>query len=310
MFKRIRGMILLLLTALIWGTAFVAQSESMRYVQPFTYNCLRALLGGAVLIPVIFLFRGMKRGTDAKPADRRMTVIGGLCCGVMLCIASAFQQAGVAKTTAGKAGFITALYVILVPLIGLFTRKKPPAVIWLCAAAAIAGFGLLCISEDFSLGLGDLLVLCCTLFFALHIITVDFFCERAVDPTAMSCIQFFTAAALHAVGMQLFEEPHFADICAARNQILYAGILSSGVAYTLQIFGQRETPPTLATLVLSLESVFAALSGWLILHERLSLRELLGCALVLAAVIAAQLLTAGKQEQNAGGHENPQPPAG
>ena len=299
MFKKIRGCLLLLLTALIWGTAFVAQSEGMRYVQPFTYNCMRSLLGGAVLIPAVFLLRRMKRGNDtAKPADRRMTVIGGLCCGVLLCIASQLQQAGVSKTTAGKAGFITALYVILVPLIGLLTKKKPPNVIWLCVAGAIAGFWLLCIKEGFSLGTGDLLVLCCTLFFALHIITVDFFCERAVDPAAMSCIQFFTAGILLGIGMLLFETPHLRDIQAARNTILYAGILSSGVGYTLQIFGQRETPPTLATLIMSLESVFAALSGWILLHETLSLREGIGCAIVLASVIAAQLLTAGKQGHN------------
>ena len=299
MFKKIRGCLLLLLTALIWGTAFVAQSEGMRYVQPFTYNCMRSLLGGAVLIPVVVLFRCKKRGNDtAKPADRRMTVIGGLCCGVLLCIASQLQQAGVSKTTAGKAGFITALYVILVPLIGLLTKKKPPNVIWLCVAGAIAGFWLLCIKEGFSLGTGDLLVLCCTLFFALHIITVDFFCERAVDPAAMSCIQFFTAGILLGIGMLLFETPHLRDILAARNTILYAGVLSSGVGYTLQIFGQRETPPTLATLIMSLESVFAALSGWILLHETLSLREGIGCAIVLASVIAAQLLTAGKQGHN------------
>ena len=292
MLKRFRGCLMLLLTALIWGTAFVAQSEGMRYVQPFTYNCLRTLLGGFVLIPVIFLLRRLRRDSPAKPADRKRTLLGGICCGVLLCIASAFQQAGIAKTTAGKAGFITALYVILVPLIGLFTRKKPPKSIWLCVAAAIAGFWLLCIKDGFSLGTGDLLVLCCTFFFALHIITVDRFCEQNVDPTVMSCIQFFTAGILLGIAMLLFETPRLPDIFAAKSTILYAGIMSSGVAYTLQILGQRETPPALATLIMSLESVFAALSGWLILHEQLTLREGLGCALVFAAVLAAQLLTA------------------
>lgn len=298
MFRRIRGCLFLLITALIWGTAFVAQSEGMRYVQPFTYNSLRTLLGGVVLLPIIFLFRRFRRDTDSRPVSRKMTVLGGICCGVLLSIASEFQQAGIAKTTAGKAGFITALYVVLVPLIGLFTAKKPPKMIWLCVAAAVAGFWMLCMKEGFSLGTGDLLVLCCTFFFALHIITVDRFCARGVDPTVMSCIQFFTAGILLTVGMVIFETPRLADILAAGGTILYAGIMSGGVAYTLQIFGQRETPPTLATLIMSLESVFAALSGWLILHERLSLKEGIGCILVFAAVIAAQLLTAV-------GHKNP-----
>ncbi len=292
MFKRFRGCLMLLLTALIWGTAFVAQSEGMRYVRPFTYNCIRTLLGGFVLIPVIFLLRRLRRDAPPPPVSRRQTLLGGICCGVLLCIASALQQAGIAKTTAGKAGFITALYVVLVPLIGLFTRKKPPKTIWLCVAAAIAGFWLLCIKEGFFLGTGDLLVLCCTLFFALHIITVDRFCAHNVDPTVMSCIQFFTAGILLGIGMLLFETPRLPDILAAKGTILYAGVMSCGVAYTLQILGQRETPPAPATLIMSLESVFAALSGWLILHEQLTLREGIGCALVFAAVIAAQRLTA------------------
>ena len=181
---------------------------------------------------------------------------------------------------------------MIVPLLGLLTGKKPPKSIWLCVLCAVAGFWLLCMKAHFTLGAGDLLVLCCTVFFALHIITVDFFCERSVDPMLMSCIQFFTSGILLSAGMLLFEAPALSAICEAGIPILYAGILSCGVAYTLQILGQRDTPPTLATLLMSLESVFAALTGWLILHERLSLREAAGCFLVFTAVTAAQLLTA------------------
>lgn len=295
MLKRFRGCFLLLLTALIWGSAFVAQSEGMRYIGPFTFNCIRTLLGGIVLIPVICGARLGQKGREAKSFDRSMTLKGGICCGIILCIASEFQQAGIRYTTAGKAGFITALYVVIVPLLGLLTRKKPPNLIWFCVACAVAGFWLLCMKEQLTLGKGDLLVLCCTLFFAVHIITVDFFCARAVDPVMMSCIQFFTAGILLGIGMLLFESPHLSEIRSAGISILYAGIMSSGVAYTLQILGQRETPPTLATLLMSLESVFAALSGWLILHERLTFRECAGCILVFTAVTAAQLLTAAEQ---------------
>jgi len=298
MLKRFRGCFLLLLTALIWGSAFVAQSEGMRHIGPFTFNCIRTLLGGIVLIPVICGARLLQKGLPPQYSDRSMTLKGGICCGVILCIASGFQQVGIQYTTAGKAGFITALYVVLVPLLGLLMHKKPPRKIWICVASAVAGFWLLCMKEQFTLGKGDLLVLCCTLFFAVHIMTVDHFCARAVDPMMMSCIQFFTAGLLLGVGMLLFETPHLPDIRSASVSILYAGILSCGVAYTLQILGQRETPPTLATLLMSLESVFAALSGWLILHERLTLREGAGCILVFTAVTAAQLLTAAEQSKN------------
>ena len=298
--RPLRGSLMLLTAAIIWGSAFVAQSEGMAYVEPFTYNAVRTLLGGIVLIPIIFLMRYFGRGQPREPIDRKQTVLGGICCGVILCAASSFQQAGIKETTAGKAGFITALYVVIVPVFSIALRKKPPAAVWLCIAGAVAGFYLLCIREDFTLGRGDLLVLICAFIFALHIMAVDHFCEKHTDPAVMSCIQFFTAGILLTVCMLLFESPKAERILAARNTILYAGILSSGGGYTLQILGQRETSPTAATLLMSLESVFAALSGWLFLHEQLSLREGIGCALVLASVIAAQLLTSGSQKSRNG----------
>ena len=288
--KRISGSIMLLTTALIWGIAFVAQSDGMNYVEPFTYGAVRTLLGGVVLIPVIALFRrsGGKKTQTAKSPFVKTNIVGGICCGVMLFAASSLQQIGIKYTTAGKAGFITALYVIIVPMIELVFYRRSSLKIWLCTAAA-AGFYLLCINEGFTVSKGDLYVLASALFFALHIMTVDRFNKKAADGTVMSCIQFFTAGTLMLICMFIFEKPEISGIIAAWLPILYGGVMSCGVAYTLQIPGQRYTDPTVATLLMSLESVFAALAGALLLSETLSLKELSGCALVFAAVIAAQI---------------------
>lgn len=299
--KRLRGNILLLITAIIWGTAFVAQSEGMRYVEPFTYNAMRTLLGGIVLIPVIALFRRQKTPPDenGSSADsRKTTVIGGIVCGVFLFIASSFQQWGIVETTAGKAGFITALYVTIVPLIELVLYRRSSLKVWFCVFLALAGFYLLCIKEGFTIGRGDLLVLCGAFFYAGHIMVIDHFNEKNTDGMKMSCIQFFTAGILMTVCMFLFENPQVEAIFDAKYTILYAGIMSSGAAYTLQILGQRDTDPTSATLIMSLESVFAALSGWIILSEALSLKELSGCILVFIAVILTQLGASAAPEKN------------
>ncbi len=296
MIKQLRGSMMLLITAVIWGTAFVAQSEGMRYVEPFTYNAMRTLLGGVVLIPVIAAFRRAGRKTRAPAKDTpplRTTVIGGIVCGIVLFIASSFQQSGIVMTTAGKAGFITALYIILVPLIQFVLYRKSSLMVWFCVLLAAGGFWLLCIKEGFSVGIGDLLVLCGAFFFAVHIMVIDHFNSRHTDGMLMSCIQFLTAGSLMLICMLLFETPQLSSILDAKYTILYAGVMSCGVAYTLQILGQRDTDPTAATLLMSLEAVFAALSGWLILHEVLTLKELTGCVLVFIAVILAQLQPPG-----------------
>lgn len=303
MSKKMRGNLMLLLTALIWGTAFVAQSAGMDHVQPFTYNGVRTLIGGLVLIPVIMLFDRLKPA-DSRPSAAEQKVInknsliGGICCGTVLCVASCFQQFGVSMTTAGKAGFITALYIVIVPLMGVFIKKKIPKIIWLCVAIAVAGFYLLCVKEGFSVGTGDLLVLCCAFFFSIHIMVIDHFTAGKVDGVRMSCVQFLVAGIMAIVLMFLFEEPTLASIWDARVSILYAGVMSCGVAYTLQILGQKDTDPTMATLLMSLESVFAALSGWVLLHESLSLKEIFGCAMVFAAVILAQIPLPVKANKN------------
>lgn len=301
MSKKLRGNILLLITAIIWGTAFVAQSEGMRYVEPFTYNGVRTLLGGIVLIPIIAVFGKKKPKAPKTDKDRqsaRITLIGGIVCGFFLFIAGSFQQSGIALTTAGKAGFITALYIIIVPLIELVLYRKSRLIVWICVFLASAGFYLLCIKEGFSIGKGDLLVLCGAFFFAMHIMVIDHFNEKQADGMRMSCIQFFTAGLLMTVCMFLFENPQIGSILDAKYTILYAGIMSCGAAYTLQILGQRDTDPTTATLIMSLESVFAALSGWIILHESLSIKELSGCILVFVAVILAQLKSSDKPTEN------------
>lgn len=291
MIKNFKGSIMLLITSIIWGTAFVAQSEGMNYVEPFTYNAMRTLLGGVVLIPVmiLFCFSDKRNGKEKSSCSLKNTVIGGICCGIALFIASSFQQAGIAQTTAGKAGFVTALYIVIVPMIGIFLHKKMPLRMWLFIAIALAGFWLLCIKQDIGISSGDLLVFFGAIFFAVHITVIDYFNQKNTDGVLMSCIQFFTAGLLMLICMFIFEKPTIPNIMGAGGTILYAGILSCGVAYTLQILGQKHTNPTLATMLMSLESVFAALSGWLILGEKLSIKEFIGCILIFAAVILAQL---------------------
>ena len=291
MSKKMQGNIALFLAALIWGSAFVAQSKGMEHVGPLTYNGVRTLVGFLVLIPVVcFLNRGWRgrMSVEEKKTLDKNTLIGGIFCGMILFVASTFQQFGIQYTSAGKAGFITALYIVMVPVAGLLFRRRVRWIVWPCVAAAIAGFWLLCIKEDFSLGTGDLLVLICAVFFTAHILVIDHFTPK-VDCVKMSCIQFFVCGSLALIGAFIFEEPTVPTILDAKWTILYAGVLSSGVAYTLQIVGQKMTEPTVATLLMSLESVFAALAGWLILHESFSPKEFIGCVLVFAAVIFAQI---------------------
>ncbi len=289
MSKKMQGNIMLLITAMIWGSAFVAQSKGMEFIGPFTFNVVRNFVGGIVLLPVVAIFsKNSGLSIEEKKLIDKNTLIGGVCCGVVLFIASSFQQYGLVHTTAGKAGFITALYIIIVPLLGMFMGKKVPKIVWGCVALAICGFWLLCIKEGFTVGLGDFMVLICALFYSLHIITIDHFGPKA-NCVKMSCIQFWVAGVISIIPMLMFEEPKVGAIMDAKWTILYAGVLSSGVAYTLQIIAQKYTEPTVATLLMSLESVFAALSGWLILHEVMMPKEFLGCILVFIAVILAQI---------------------
>lgn len=291
--KTLVSSLLLMLTALIWGVAFVAQSEGLNYVGGFTLNGSRFLVGGMVLLPYV-LFAGRKnRGESQKDREAekkrlKTGVIGGICCGCFLCLASSLQQFGIAYTTVGKAGFITALYIVIVPLLGLFMHHKVGANIWISVVIAAAGMYLLCITEEFSIGRGDLLVFLCAVGFSFHILVIDHFSPKA-DGVVISCVQFFTAGFISLVLMFAFEQPSWKGILAAWLPILYAGVMSSGVGYTLQIIGQKNLDPTVASLLMSLESVFAMLAGWVILGQKMSARELLGCALVFGAIILAQI---------------------
>lgn len=283
-----RKALLLLLTATIWGVAFVAQSVGMDYVGAFTFNAVRNVIGGLVLIPTILLFGRKSKGvsTDTKNgAQRKHTLIAGIWCGVCLFVASTLQQIGIQYTTVGKAGFITAMYIVLVPLLGIFLHKKVGFRVWLAVAIAVVGLYVLCVKPgEFSAQMGDLLVLLCAVAFSVHIMVIDHFAPTC-NGVKMSCIQFFTCAVLSSIGMFLFETPDIDSILQAWIPILYAGALSSGVGYTLQIVGQKGMNPTVASLILSLESTISVIAGWLILGQELSARELMGCAMVMIAIV-------------------------
>lgn len=277
-----------MLAALIWGGAFVAQSVGMDYTGPYTFNVMRSFLGSLVLLPVIFFLDKKKSEEEKERADKKVLIKGGICCGIILTISTTFQQIGLLHTTAGKAGFITALYILIVPILGIFLGKKAGIKVWISVVLALGGMYLLCVTSEFTIAFGDLMVLACAFVFSLHILAVDHF-SPMVDGVKLSCIQFFVCGTLSSFPMFLLEHPQLGQILDAWLPIAYAGILSSGVAYTLQIITQKHLNPTVASLLMSLESVFAALTGWLVLHERLSARELLGCVLVFAAIILSQL---------------------
>jgi drug/metabolite transporter (DMT)-like permease len=288
--KQLRANLLLLLTAMIWGAAFVAQSVSMDYIGPFTFLCTRSILGSVVLLPVIFFMGKSKKREEQPETPRGTLLLGGLCCGAALFVASAFQQIGIQETTAGKAGFITAMYMILVPIFGLFLGKKVSHKVWGAVVVALTGMYLLCLAESGigAINRGDLLEMVCAVGFTVHILVIDHFSGK-VDGVKMSCIQFFVCGLLAAIFMCLFEAPTWESIRAAALPICYAGILSSGVGYTLQIVAQKDTDPTVASLLMSLESVFSLIFGWILLQEAMSPIELLGCGLMFAAIIWVQL---------------------
>lgn len=283
----------LFLTATIWGVAFVAQSVGLDYVEPFTFNAVRSLIGAVVLIPCIAFLNTLKgSGTIAaqtKDLDDNMTLLkGGVLCGIILFTASNLQQFALKYTTVAKAGFITSLYIIIVPVLGIFLRKKIGLKIWLAVFIALAGMYLLCAKGDkFALQIGDLYLLASALVFSFHILTIDYFSPKT-DGVKMSCIQFFVCSILSGVSMVIFEHPNIHSILGAWLPIIYAGAFSCGVAYTLQIVGQNGMNPTIASLILSLESVVSLIAGWMILGQKLSARELGGCALVFSAIILAQ----------------------
>lgn len=291
--KKIQSSLILFLTASIWGIAFVAQSIGMDYVGPFTFNAVRSIIGGIILIPCILALNKLSQKENIiseknLKEEKKILLLGGICCGILLCAASNFQQIGIKYTTVGKAGFITACYIILVPLLGIFLGRKTGKAIWLSVVLAVIGLYLLCISGSLSINRGDFFVLCCAFLFAIHILVVDYFAPK-INGVKLSCIQFLVCGIISAVLMLLFETPTLAALLQAWKPLLYAGILSCGVGYTLQIIGQKNMNPTIASLILSLESCISVLAGWMLLHQRLSLREILGCVIMFSAILIAQI---------------------
>lgn len=286
--QQICRILLLLLTAFIWGTAFVAQSVGMDYIKPLTFNGVRCAIGGVVLMPCIYLLEKVKKEKRTEQKSEQMLRIGGICCGICLCVASNLQQIALQSVAVGKAGFLTACYIVIVPILGLLLKKRCPPYLWGSVGIALIGLYLLCVKGEFFLEMADCLLLLSALLFAVHILVIDYF-SPLVNGIKMACIQFFVCGLISLSAAIIWEKPQFSQIIAARFPILYAGVLSCGVAYTLQIIGQRGMNPTIASLILSLESVVSVLAGWLLLGQRLKLQEILGCAVLFAAILLAQI---------------------
>lgn len=295
--KQLQGTFCLLLATVIWGSTFVAQSVSMDHMGPFTFQAARCFLGALVLIPVIWI-------ADRKKADGK-TFIGrwmdkklwkaGLLCGVPLFLACNLQQMGLTETDAGKSAFLTAMYIVIVPIIGIFLKKRPAKTIYLSVILAVGGLYCLSCVGVTSISLGDLLLIGCALMFAVQIVCVDMF-AGAVDPLRLNTIQALVSAVLSAVVMFITEEPKLSVIADCWFPIGYAGVLSMGAAYSLQIIGQQKLPPAPASLIMSLESVFAVICGCLLLHETLTVWEIIGCVLMFAAVVLSQIPDKKKKE--------------
>lgn len=286
-----KNAVILALTAFIWGTAFVAQSVGMDYLGPFTFNGVRNFIGAVSLLPCIWILQkieGKNENAEKIKGTGKDLLIGGISCGLCLFAASSLQQIGIQYTTTGKAGFITAFYIVLVPVLGIFLHKKTGWKVWTAVVIAVIGLYFLCITEKLSIGKGDIFIFACALIFALHIMVIDYFSPR-VDGVKMSCIQFFVCGMVSLIPMFVLEKPTMEGILLSMGPLLYAGVLSSGVAYTLQIIGQKNVNPAIASLILSLESCFAVLAGWIVLGQQLSMRESIGCVLMFTAIILAQL---------------------
>lgn len=293
-YNQMRQVVFPILAAFIWGTAFVAQDLCADSIGAFAFNATRYFIAVLALLVVILISDKVKKNkptltAQEKKAANKQLWLGGLCCGAALAIASNFQQAGlVAGTDAGKAGFITALYVVLVPVFGLFFKRKVSLPTWIAVVLSVVALYLLCIKGDFSLAPGDLLVLVCAVCFAIHILVIDHFTAYC-DGVKLSCLQFLFAGIISTICMFIFEDVDFAAILSCTLPLLYVGIFSCGVGYTLQILAQKDSNPTVVTILLSLESVFAVIAGAIILKQQMTVREYIGCAIMFAAVILAQI---------------------
>lgn len=302
--KRLQGTLILAVTAVIWGISFVSQSVGMEVIEPNTFNGIRTLLGCVSLLPIIAVRSVSSKRTataDELKAERKNLIIGGIACGIFLCLASTVQTYGLKYTTAGKSGFITAMYMITVPIISVFLGKKIRPIVFASVAIAVTGLYFLCLGGGSgAMNKGDAITLVCAVIFSFHILTVDYFSPK-VDGVKLSCLQFFVAGTLNIIAMFLFEKPVMSDILKCTVPILYSGLMSCGVAYTLQIIGQKYAEPTVASIVMSLESVFSALAGWVILGQGMSAKELFGCVLAFGAIVLVQLPERKKETEKISG---------
>ena len=280
--------LMLVLTALIWGSAFVAQSEGMDHVGPMTFICIRFIIGGLFLIPIISIFDSRKKKEDITPWSDKSLIKGGVICGVFLFLAASLQQIGIKYTVVGKAGFITAFYIVLVPIFSLFLKKKPGKYIWVSVVIAVAGLYLLCIEpgSGFDLQVADLLLFACAVLFSFQIMAADKYAPM-VDPLKLASIEFLVTGVLGIVPM-ILEKPTLSDIAGAWLPLGYAAFFSSGIAYTLQMVAQRRVKPAVASLLMSLESVFSVIFGFIILREILTIRQGIGCIIMFVAIVIAQ----------------------
>lgn len=290
-----QGAVMLLITSLIWGSAFVAQTVAMEHVAPISFNAARFTLSGLALLPVLWLRRALgwdeerRYGAGKRGVRRQAGLLGGMLCGIFLFLGAGTQQAGLQYTTAGKAGFLTALYIILVPIYSIVLGRKPKLRVWIAALIALVGLYLLCVEGSLRLSRGDVFCILCAMVFPFQILTVEHFVQRT-DPVFLACVEFLTVGALSFLYALIFEEPVFSGLRSALLPLLYTGLLSGSVAYTLQGVGQQKLKnPTAASLIISLEAVFAALAGWVLLQQVLSPQKLLGCVIMFAAIVLAQL---------------------
>ncbi len=297
--KKMLGNLLLTLTAAIWGTAFVGQRVGMEKIEPLTFNAARMVLAAIMIGALAFILWKWEKKHSIQSMQyenvpdtesfRKNTIIGGICCGTFLASASIFQQMGIVYTTAGKAGFITAMYMLLVPILNfVLFKKKNTWLVWLAVGIGVIGMYLLCMTEGFRLTRGDALVCVCAFLFSGHILCCDHFARQG-NPIRISAIQFATAAVISGIGAMVLETPSWDKIVSAAVPILYCGIMSGGIGYTLQMTAQKFTDPTIASLLMSLESVFAVIAGVLLLQERMSVRELLGCIVMFVAILLVQI---------------------
>ncbi len=304
--QKLKGNLLLLLTALVWGLSFISQSKGVELIEPATFNGVRSLLGGIVLLPVIFLLDNSKKRNGMHPQKLNKTLlVGGIICGICLCLASTLQTMGMVETSPGKAGFLTALYMVIIPIIGIFMGKRPQPAILLSVIIATVGLYLMCIDSSLTINFGDILIIICAFIFAAHIMAIDYFSPK-VDGVKLACMQFFVCGILDLIYAFIFETPQLTPILNCWPAIGYSGVMSCGVAYTLQIVGQKYTDPTSASILMSLESVFATLStvifialGWNLTGGALSAKEIIGCVLMFIAILLVQLPEKPKKEEKA-----------